>query len=291
MIMKVVIPAAGLGTRLLFATKEQPKEMLPIFTRNAKAKLLLKPLLQVIFEQLYDAGFREFCLVVGRGKRVVEDFFTPDEAFVKYLGTKNQLELAQELNSFYTKIKSSVVLFMNQPEPKGFGNAIYTVKQFAGKEPFMVHAGDDLIVSKNNNHLTRLTNTFMKYNAEVTFCVERVNDPTRYGVISGEEVALGIYKVESVVEKPLVPPSNLAIVAIYILTPAIFQAIEDTQPDQNGETQLTDAIMNLTRQKRGVYAVELNQSEKRIDVGTPESYWKALTLTYDFLGYRGPEAD
>ena len=124
-------------------------------------------------------------------------------------------------------------------------------------------------------------NTFTKYDAEVAFYVERVSDPTRYGVISGKKVAAGVHKVESIIEKPLVPPSNLAVVAIYILTPAIFQAIEETQPDKNGETQLTDAIMNLIRQKRGVYAVELNQNEKRIDVGTPESYRKALAITYD----------
>jgi dTDP-glucose pyrophosphorylase len=154
----------------------------------------------------------------------------------------------------------------------------------------MVHAGDDLIVSKNKNHLTKLVNTFTMYDADAAFYVERVNDPTRYGVMSGKEVGQRVYKVESVIEKPLVPPSNLAIVAIYILTPAIFQAIEETQPDQNGETQLTDAIMSLIHQKRSVYAVELNQSDKRIDVGTPESYWKALAITCD-VGCLEPEAD
>jgi len=281
MIRKAVIPAAGLGTRLLFATKEQPKEMLPVFARCDHDELRLKPLLQVIFEQLYDAGFREFCFVVGRGKRVVEDFFTPDEAFVKYLNTNKRAELAREFGQFYAKIKSSVVTFMNQPDPTGFGSAIYIVRSFTGDEPFLIHAGDDLVVSKGSDHLTRLVNVFMKYDADVAFYVEKVSDPRKYGVMIGKQIEPRIYKVERVLEKPLVPPSSLAIIAIYVATPAIFQAIKETKPDKNNEIQLTYAIMNLIRQKRRVYALEVNQDEKRIDVGTAESYWKALGISYD----------
>jgi len=281
MIKKAVIPAAGLGTRLLFATKEQPKEMLPIFTRSTSNQLRLKPLLQLVFEELYDAGFKEFCFIVGRGKRAVEDFFTPDDAFVEYLKTSNRNELAQELDEFYSKIRSSVILFMNQPNPKGFGDAVYSARSFVGQEQFLVHAGDDLIVSKNNNHLVRLENTFRRYNADVAFYVEKIEDPRKYGVVVGKKIDERVYKVEKIVEKPLHPPSNLAIIAICIFEPIIFQAIEKTQPDENNEIQLTDAIQKLVAQKCNVYAIELNQEEKRIDIGTPESYWGALSTTYN----------
>jgi len=280
MIRKAVIPAAGLGIRLLSATKEQPKEMLPLFARSADGQIRVRPLLQIVFEELYDAGLREFCFVVGRGKRVVEDFFTPDEAFVENLKSRKRPDLAQELDRLYKKIESSVVMFVNQPQPKGFGDAIYNVRAFTGRDKFIVHAGDDLIISKNNNHLIRLMDTYKKYDAEVAFFVEKVKDPTKYGVIEGNEVDPKVYKVQNIVEKPMIPPSNMAIVAIYIFNSSIFQALETTKADKNREIQLTDAIQQLVQKKHKVYAVELNQDQRRIDIGTPESYWQALTTTY-----------
>jgi UTP--glucose-1-phosphate uridylyltransferase len=280
MIRKAVIPAAGLGIRLLSATKEQPKEMLPLFARSADGQIRVRPLLQIVFEQLYDAGLREFCFVVGRGKRIVEDFFTPDKAFVEQLQNRKRPDLAQELDRLYKKIESSVIMFVNQPQPRGFGDAIYSVRAFTGGDPFIVHAGDDLIISKNNNHLMRLMDAFKKYETEVAFFVEKVKDPTKYGVIEGAEVDPKVYKVGNIVEKPIVPPSNMAIVAIYIFTSSIFQALKTTKPDKDGEIQLTDAIQQLVQKKHRVYAVELNQDQRRIDIGTPESYWQALTAMY-----------
>lgn len=281
MIKKAVIPAAGLGTRLLSATKEQPKEMLPIFTRTLDGQLRLKPLLQLVFEELYDIGFREFCFIVGRGKRAVEDHFTPDDGFVEYLKSRNKLELAHELDQFYNKIRDSIVIFANQPRPRGFGDAVYNARLFTGEEAFLVHAGDDLILSKNNSHLSRLAKVYNKYNADAVLCVEKVKDPTKYGVIMGKQIDHGVYRVEKIIEKPSIPPSNLASIAIYIFSPIIYQAIEKIQPDENDEVQLTNAIQQLIDQKCDVYAVESNKDEKRIDVGTPESYWKALTATYN----------
>lgn len=286
MIRKAVVPAAGLGTRLMFATKEQPKEMLPVYAVNRNNQLRLKPLIQLVFEQLCDAGLKELCFVVGRGTRIVEDFFTPDEDFIGYLKVKKKFELARELRQFYQKVNDSVILFVNQPEPKGFGHAIYKAKPFVGQETFVVHAGDDLIISKNSNYLLRLIESFRKYEADVAFYVERTQHPKEYGVIAGRKVDKRVYKVEKVVEKPLTPPSNMAIVAIYVLTPKIFEAIEETRPDENNEIQLTDAIQQLVDQEYKVYAVELKQDEKRIDVGTPESYWKALTMTHKLIQTR-----
>lgn len=286
MVKKAVIPAGGLGTRLLSATKEQPKEMLPIFTRTVEGQLRLKPLLQVVFEELYDIGIREFCFIVGRGKRAVEDHFTPDDGFVEYLKGGNRPELAHELDRFYDTIRNSAVIFANQPRPRGFGDAVHTARVFTGGEAFLVHAGDDLIVSKNNNHLSRLVNAYYRYNADVTLFVEKVKDPTKYGVIAGKQVDQGAYKVERIVEKPSIPPSNLAAVAIYVFNPMIHQAIEKVQPDESGEVQLTDAIQQLIDQECRVYAIELKKDEKRVDIGTPESYWIALSTTYDRCGAR-----
>ena len=276
MIRKVVIPAAGLGTRLLPATKEQPKEMLPFFTRGVNGRPCLKPLLQIVFERLYDAGLREFCFIVGRGKRSIEDHFTTDNNFVKYLDFRNKFELARELDQFYRKIQSSNIIFVNQPEPLGFGNAVYHAKPFTDKEVFLVHAGDDLIISRDNDHLKRLIDVFEERNADAAFCVEKIENPARYGVIIGKQIDKDVYKVEKIVEKPSIPPSNIATVAIYVFNPKIYRAIEKTPPDESNEIQLTDAIQQLINEKCDVYAVELSQDEKRIDIGTPESYWAAL---------------
>lgn len=276
MIRKAIIPAAGLGTRLLPATKEQPKEMLPIFAHDAKGQLRLKPFLQMVFEELHDYGCREFCFIVGRGKRSIEDHFTTDNGFTSFLKEKNKSELAAELDQFYRKVGTSTLVFINQPEPRGFGNAVYCAKPFTGKEPFLVHAGDDLIFSKNNSYLKKLVELFEESNADAVFFVEKVKNPSKFGVIVGKEVSNRIYEVERIVEKPQFPPSNIAAIAIYAFKPKIFQAIEKTAPDENNEIQLTDAIQRLIDEKCSVYAMELSRGEKRIDVGTPRSYLEAL---------------
>jgi len=275
MIRKAVIPAAGLGTRLLPATKEQPKEMLPIFARDVNGRLFLKPLLQIVFERLYDASLRELCFVVGRGKRSIEDHFTIDDNFLEHLKTKNKIELLDDLIHFYEKIRNSTVVFINQPKPLGFGNAIYQAKFFSKDEAFLVHAGDDLILS-GKNYPKRLISIFTEYKADAAFFVEKVKDPTKYGVVVGEKMDDKIYLVKQIVEKPVTPPSDLAVIAIYVFNPIIYRAIELVEPDKNNEIQLTDAIQWLINQRCAVYAVELNRNEKRIDMGTPESYKEAF---------------
>ena len=280
-VRKAVITAAGLGTRLLPYTKELPKEMLPLFARCAHGALCLKPVLQLIFEQLYDYGVREFCFVVGRGKRAIEDFFTRDSNFLKYLYARDKHVLAQDLDEFYRRVESSTITFVNQPEPRGFGDAVYRARFFVGDEPFIVHAGDDFILSENANHFTRLVRVFEEMNAEAVLLVERVENPKRYGVIKGVEVYPRVYRVVDIVEKPEKPLSNIATIAIYIFTPRIFKALEKVTPDQSGEIQLTNAIKLLIEEGYPVYAVELLPSEKRLDVGTPESYWNALKISYE----------
>ncbi len=278
MTIKVVIPAAGLGTRLLPVTKEMPKEMLPIFIKKKNGFTSLYPILQVIFERLYDFGVREFCFVVGRGKRAIEDHFTTDIGFVKFLRKKNKNVYADLLEDFYRKLDDSTIIFVNQPEPKGFGDAVYKARVFTGKEVFLVHAGDDLISSGNNDHLSRLLKVHKNYNSDVTFLVEEIDDPKRYGVIIGKEIEDGVYQVRDIFEKPLRPQSNLATIAIYIFKPIIYHAIRSTEPDQNYEVQLTDAIHNLIIQNYKVHAVKLKDKERRFDIGLPETYQRNLQL-------------
>jgi UTP--glucose-1-phosphate uridylyltransferase len=280
---KVVVPAAGLGTRLLPATKEQPKEMLPIFVKNKHGEYYLKPFLQIVFEQLYNSGFRDFCFVVGRSKRSIEDHFTCDTSYVQDLSRSNKAQAAKELNGFYDKVNESNIVFVNQPEPKGFGDAVLRARNFTGNEPFLVHAGDDLILSKNNQYMHKLVCAFEKYDADAVFYVQRVPDPRSYGVINGKRLprdrrvsASSIYRVSKIEEKPRFPSSKLAAIAIYAFSPRIYQALEASHPDAKNEIQLTNAIQYMIDKKHAVYAVELEKGQKRIDIGTPESYWKVL---------------
>jgi len=281
MIKKAVIPAAGLGTRLLPVTKELPKEMLPIFARGSDGQLVLKPMMQQIFEELYDVGFREFCFIVGRGKRTIEDHFTPDYDFISYLKSKNNM-LAYDLENFYEKIGNSDIIFVNQPRPKGFGDAVLKAKIFTDNDSFLVHAGDDLILSKNYSYLKKLFGIFEKLSAEAVFLVETIEDPRKYGVILGEQIDERLYRVDEIVEKPNNPPSNLAVVAIYVFSFKIFDALEAIRLDKSGELQLTDAIQRLINEGSRVYALELGRDEKRVEIGTPNFYFKALIDTNQF---------
>ncbi|MGQ9595800.1 MAG: sugar phosphate nucleotidyltransferase [Thermoproteota archaeon] len=180
--MKVVITAAGLGTRLLPMSKELPKEMLPIFVKSDRG-FILKPLLQALFEQLYEFGFREFCFVVGRGKRSIEDHFTPDRDFVRRLGISGKSEFVSDLEHFYDMIESSRIIFINQPEPRGFGHAVLMAKTFVGREPFMVCAGDTYIISKDKKFLKRMMDVF-SYDVTAVLLLQKVSDPRLYGVKS-----------------------------------------------------------------------------------------------------------
>jgi UTP--glucose-1-phosphate uridylyltransferase len=280
MIRKVVVPAAGLGTRLFPATKEQPKEMLPIFCRFVNGDVGVKPLLQIVFEQLHNVGFRGFCFVVGRGKRSIEDHFTPDYNSVSMLRNKGMSGQASDLDDFYEKLKTSTMFWVNQPEPKGFGDAVFLSRSFMQDEPFLVHAGDTYIISESAEHLSSLMRIHERLSGDATILVQEVQNPKQYGVIEGNEVENGVYKATRAVEKPEKPATNLAIVAVYVFHPVIFKALEKTAPGKGGEIQLTDAIQTLIDWGLNVYAVRLDQGTVRLDIGSPETYWEALSLSY-----------
>lgn len=280
MIHKVIIPAAGLGTRLYPATKVQPKEMLPIFAKTAKGDSSVKPVVQLVFEALYEAGLREFCYIVGRGKRNIEDHFTPDADCVKSLAGMGKNGLASDLDDFYEKLRTSTIMWVNQPEPKGFGNAVLMAQPFVQNENCLVHAGDSAIISKDMDYIKKLVAASEKYNADATFLTLEIENPKHYGIVEGNEIEPNIIKVNSVVEKPEKPKTNIAIMAMYVFQPVIFKALEATTPGKNGEIQLTDGIQKLIDWGLKVYAVKLDKSYAHLDIGSPERYWEALELSY-----------
>jgi len=283
MVQKVIIPAAGLGTRLFPVTKEQPKEMLPIFTKSYDDEMMVKPVVQLVFEQLHDAGMREFCYIVGRGKRGIEDHFTPDPECIKMLEKMGKNGQAEDLEGFYKKLDTSTIMWVNQPQPKGFGNAVLMAQPFVQNESCLVHAGDSCIISQNMDYAKKLVAAFDKLHADAAFLALEIDNPKQYGIVEGKEVKPGIIKVEAVVEKPENPKTNLAIMAMYVFHPIIFKALEATRPGKNGEIQLTDAIQKLVDWGLKVYAIKLDKSYTHLDIGSPERYWEALELSYKQL--------
>ncbi len=276
---KAVLTAAGLGTRLLPATKELPKEMLPIFVPGKNGPVL-KPLLQALFEQLYNLGVREFCLVVGRGKRAIEDHFTPSWDFVERLKSSGKNSLAEELENFYEMLERSEVVWVNQPSPLGFGDAVRRAKAFAD-EDFVVCAGDTYIASRNGNYLRRLAEVHGTTGSDATLLLKEVDDPRRFGVAVVERPGVGgALRVRQVVEKPQVPPSKMAILPFYVFTVEVFRALERTGPGHGGEIQLTDAIQLMVSEGRNVNATVLDEGEVWLDIGTPEGYRDAVLISY-----------
>jgi len=272
LIKKAVITAAGMGTRLLPYTKETPKEMMPIYSKSKAGKMVLKPILQVIYESIFDFGIRDFCFVVGRGKRSIEDHFL----ISKQNDTKND---DHELEDFFKKITKSNLIYVQQSNPKGFGDAVLKSKFFVEKSNFLLHAGDDIIISYKNSHLKRLETAFNKYDADMAFFVTHMKRPTAYGVIEGKDLEKGVIKVKNLEEKPKKPKSNMAVIATYIFRPTIFDALEKSRIDKKCELQLATAVQKIIKKGNSI-AVELKDNECRIDVGSPESYVDSLNTSY-----------
>jgi UTP--glucose-1-phosphate uridylyltransferase len=273
---KAVITAGGIGTRLLPFSKEIPKEMAPILAKNSGNTPIVKPIIQAIFDQLYDSQVRDFFVVVGREKRAIEDHFTPDQGFIELLASRGKNPV--ELVSFYDMLKSSNLVFVNQPEPAGFGDAVLKASPYVDGN-FLVHAGDTYVISSNANFLERLKQAHLSRNADATILLQEIKDPRQYGVVTGKELPGGILEIERAVEKPTEFVSNNAIMPIYIFTKSIFDSLRRTRPGKGGEIQLTDAIELLIKEKRKVLGVKLNDDEIRLDIGSPETLIEALSLS------------
>jgi len=278
---RAVITAAGLGTRLLSVTKELPKEMLPIFYRE-NGSVGVKPLLQLVFEQLYEVGIRDFCFIIGRGKRAIEDHFTPDGDFIEELGRRGKSATVDSFSRFYEKLQGSNIVWINQPEPRGFGDAVLRAKNFAGDDRgFLVAAGDTYIISRENSHLKDLIDLHESQGGSATLLLKKVSSPSQYGVAE----VMG-NRVLNLVEKPAKPASDLAVMPFYIFDRVIFDHLERTKPGVGGEVQLTDAIQSMIGSGLAVNAVFLGNGdqERWLDIGTPSSYWEALKQSYGWVG-------
>lgn len=280
MIGKAVIPAAGLGTRLLPATKEQPKEMLPVYTRVPNGQVCLKPILQLIFEQLFDLGVRAFCIVIGRGKRAIEDHFTEDYSYATYIRNAGGLAAAEDLEAFYRRLDDSVISWVTQPEPRGFGDAVLRARRAVGDDDFMVHAGDAYIVSKENAYFRRLRTIFDQRRSSAVLLIHELADPRQKGVAEVRALGADTYEVLSVVEKPEEPKTKFAIEPVYVFQPHFFEALSKTKPGKRGEVEVTDGIQLMIAGGHIVRATRLLEDEVRLDVGDAESYWEALSVSY-----------
>jgi UTP--glucose-1-phosphate uridylyltransferase len=273
---KCVITAAGKGTRLLPFTKELPKEMMPIFTNTDNQKKVV-PLLQLIFEQMYENKLREYCFIVGREKRAIEDHFTPDNSYVNELSNKNK----KLISYFYKKIENSHLTWINQHKPLGFGDAVRKSEKFVGSDDFIVHAGDAAIIGKNIHPINKFLN-LLKKNQEIDcmFLCKEIIDNKRFGVPEVEKISKSVFKVLNVKEKPTKPKSNLAILPIYYFKPSIFEHLKKIKPGKGGEYQLTDAIQSMIKSKKNVLAIKIDSNEKDLDVGTVESFKYSLDISY-----------
>ena len=253
-VRKAVFPAAGLGTRFLPATKASPKEMLP---------LVDKPLIQYVVEEAVASGIDSVIIVTGRGKSAIEDHFDVSfelEALLRERGKEDDLRLVREITDMVR------VSYVRQREALGLGHAILQARDLVGDEPFAVMLSDDIIDSKTPA-LKQLLDVYEKYDAPVLATMEVEGEAiSRFGALDVEEVADGVYRIKDMVEKPLLAnaPSNLAIIGRYVLTPDIFDEIENTTPGAIGEIQITDAMRGLLK-KRDFYAVRFEGT--RYDAG------------------------
>ena len=272
MIRKIVISAAGLGTRLLPITKEIPKEMMPLFLRDKNSEVMVKPLIQVIFEQFFQQGLREYCIIVGRQKRIIQDHFIIDEEFLKKIEKKSKYK--QDLKNFYSMLNKSKIFWAEQSEPRGFGDAVKYSESFVGNDDFLVIAGDTLI-PKGDKVIKKLMNAKLKGKNDAILLLKEVPDPRRFGVaVINQTKNKDI--ITNVEEKPKNPKSNLSIVALYRFGPSIFKALNEIRSGQK-ELQLTDAIQKLIDWGGNVSAIHLNENDRVIDIGTADSYLETIT--------------
>ena len=265
-VRKAIIPAAGLGTRFLPATKSQPKEMLPIVD---------KPTLQYIIEEAINSGIEEILIVTGRSKKSIEDHFDRSvelELELEQKGKTEMLKMVQDISNMVN------IHYIRQKEPKGLGHARHCAKSFIGNEPFAVLLGDDIVDAKTPC-LKQLIECYDEYKTSVLGVQEVAKQDTdKYGILDVKHIEDRVYKVKDMVEKPKVEeaPSNIAILGRYIITPAIFEILENQAPGKGGEIQLTDALKTLASQE-AIYAY--NFEGRRYDVGDKLGF---LEATVDF---------
>lgn len=263
-----VVPVAGLGSRLLPATKSQPKEMLPVGRR---------PVVQYVVDELTRMGMRRLLFITGPGKSSIENHFDLNHELIQTLRETGKEDLLAELDFERAPIR---YFFTRQRQLLGLGHAVLCAEPFVGNQPFTVALGDSIIgMNAQSDAVGRMIHLFEEKGAAAVIAFEEVPDSEvhNYGIADPKEPG-PIFELADVIEKPgpEEAPSNFAIAARYVFAPAIFEALQRTQPGKGGEIQLTDAIRLLIQQGAPVYGVCLHPAEKRYDIGNFDSYFRAF---------------
>ncbi len=271
MIKKCLFPAAGYGTRFLPATKSMPKEMMPVVN---------KPLIEYGVEEAIQAGMNEMCVVTGRGKHALMDHFDKNYELEHQISGTEKESLLTDIR---TLIDSASFTFIRQNEMKGLGHAILTGRPLVGDNPFAVVLADDLCVNPEQGVLAQMVALYNQFRCSIVAVQEVPESEThKYGVIAGELIKDDIFRVDDMVEKPEpgTAPSNLAIIGRYILTPDIFDLIEQTEPGKGGEIQITDALL---KQAKAGCVLAYKFKGRRFDCGSVEGYIEATNYCYENL--------
>ncbi len=269
MIKKCLFPAVGYGTRFLPATKSMPKEMMPIVN---------KPLIEYGVEEAIQAGMNGMCIVTGRGKNTLMDHFDKNYELEHQISGTNKEDLLFDIRRV---IDSANFTYIRQGEMKGLGHAILMGRELVGNEPFAVVLADDLCVNEEKGVLAQMAALYKQFRCSIV-AVEEVpeEDTHKYGVIAGQMIRDDLFRVDNMVEKPEpgTAPSNLAIIGRYILTPDIFDIIEQTEPGKGGEIQITDALL---KQAQSGCVLAYKFKGKRFDCGSVDGYIEATNYCYE----------
>jgi UTP--glucose-1-phosphate uridylyltransferase len=268
-ITKAVVLVAGMGTRLLPATKSQPKEMLPVGR---------KPAVQYVVEELAHAGIEEVLFVTGRSKRSIEDHFDRDDILIERLVERGRLDVAQELTQEALDLR---FFYTRQSVPLGTADAVRKGREFVGDQPFVVALGDSIIKQKAPAKLLqRMLTSHRQHRPSITIAVEKLprEDVVRYGVVTPRGIVDDEFEIVGIVEKPSLEtaPSDLALAGRYIFEPVIFEYIERTAPSADGELLLPDSMRLMMNEGLAVRAVRLIGDERRYDIGNFHSYYEAF---------------
>ena len=279
MIKKCLFPAAGYGTRFLPATKSMPKEMMPVVN---------KPLIEYGVEEAISAGMTGMCIVTGRGKHSLMDHFDKNYELEDQIQGTNKEDLLDDIRGI---IDVAQFTYIRQREMKGLGHAILTGRELVGDEPFAVVLADDLCVNEEKGVLEQMVALYNQFRCSIV-AVEEVpaGETHKYGVIAGDEIRDDLFRVTNMVEKPApgTEPSNLAIIGRYILTPDIFEFIENTAPGKGGEIQITDALLKQAQQG---CVIAYKFKGKRFDCGSVEGYIDAINYCYDNVYLKDDKAE
>jgi UTP--glucose-1-phosphate uridylyltransferase len=268
-IRSAIVPVAGHGTRLLPATKSQPKEMLPVAR---------KPIVQYVVEELVSNGIEQILFITGRNKTSIENHFDHDPGLFRTLSAANKQELLEELS--FEELRANF-FYTRQRHQKGLGDAILCGEHFAGEDPVVIALGDSILgLHATSQALSAMTELFESRHASCIIAVEEVppDQTVHYGIVQPADGIDTCFRVANLIEKPTPDqaPSNLAIAGRYVFSPLIFDMIRRVAPDPKGEIQLTDAIQLMCEEGKRVLAFKLPASERRYDIGNFASYFETF---------------